>query len=213
MTRVQELSEFGAGASIGALLGLIIGLSVSPVVLTVLGALATGLLALLGLKGRSESEESVARARGTLRVFGFGSFCTIFLLLGILFRTHDTLAPSLQNQVAKLSASGIFSKEEIHQILLLKAFGLSAAGKDKGTEALQVVSGRNVAGSGSPVLFASQTEVCQVIRRDQYSSISAYVDSLKNHGGDYNKLAEVIAGQKPEDQEKLAASLSDLLCK
>ena len=213
MAKTQELTEFGAGASVGALLGLIMGLSVSPVVLTVLGALATGLLALLGLKGRSDGEGSVAQPGGTLRVFGFGSFCTLFLLVGIFLRTHDVLAPSIPDQQAKLAATGVFSKDEIHQILLLKTFGLAVSGENKGSAGLQVVNGRNLAGSGAPVLFASQTEVCQVIRRDQYRSISAYVDSLKNHGGEYNNLAAVIANQKPEDQEQLAASLSNLLCK
>ncbi|MFI5117594.1 MAG: hypothetical protein ACHP8B_12945 [Terriglobales bacterium] len=212
MPKSQSVSEFGAGASIGALLGLIMGLSVSPVVLTVLGALAAGLLALLGFSDRSNSADA-APPRGTLRVFGFGAFCTLFVVVGIIFRTHDTLAPSIADQESRLSSSGLFSKTEIHQILLLKAFGLSQSTGTKSTDGLQAVAGRSIAASSAPVLFASQAEICQVMRRDQYNNISNYVQSLKDHGGDYASLADAIANQKPEEQEQMAASLSNLLCK
>jgi hypothetical protein len=212
MARSGSISEFGAGASIGALLGLIMGLSVSPVVLTVLGALAAGLLALLGFSDRSNSADE-APSKSALRVFGFGALCTLFLIVGIIFRTHDTLAPSIADQENRLSGSGLFSKPEIHQILLLKAFGLAPSSGLKSTDGLQAVEGRNIAASSAAVLFASQAEICQVMRRDQYNSISSYVQSLKDHGGNYASLANAIADQKPEDQERIAASLSDLLCK
>jgi hypothetical protein len=206
-------AEFAAGASIGSLLGLIMGLSVSPVVHTVLGALAAGLLALLGIRGKAHNDIAGSQGSTVLRIFGFGSFCTIFLLLGIFFRTHDTLAPSLRSQQEKLAAPGLLNQDEIHQIILLKAFGLSSTGKGGDTTALQPVNERNIAGAGAAVLFASQAQVCNVLRRDQYSNLSAYLDALRSHGGDYSSLATVVANQKPEDQEQLATTLSNLLCK
>lgn len=212
MARSGSISEFGAGASIGALLGLIMGLSVSPVVLTVLGALAAGLLALLGFSDRPNSADEIP-SRSSLRVFGFGAFCTLFLVVGIIFRTHDTLAPSIAEQQNRLSVSGLFSKPEIHQILLLKAFGLAPSSGTKSADGLQPVEGRNIAASSAAVLFASQAEICQVMRRDQYNNIASYVQSLKDHGGDYAQLANAIANQKTEDQEQVAMSLSNLLCK
>jgi hypothetical protein len=212
MPKSESISEFGAGASIGALLGLIMGLSVSPVVLTVLGALAAGLLALLGVSNRSNPADA-ASSNGALRVFGFGAFCTLFLVVGIILRTHDTLAPSVADQEHRLSGSALLSKEEIHQILLLKAYGLSKSSGPKSTDGLQTVGDRNIAASSAPYLFTSQAEICQVMRRDQYNSISSYVKSLRDHGGDYASLANAIGNQKPEDQEQIAESMSDLLCK
>lgn len=157
MSKNDAAQEFGAGASIGMLIGLIMGLSASPVVSTVLGALAAGLLGILGINaGGSKEDNNTTRSRGAVRVLGFGFFCATFVLVGILLRTHNTLAPSLAAQDQELASSSSLSKAEQHQILLLKAFGLTVAGGEKDSGSLRPAGDRNVAGSSAPVLFASR---------------------------------------------------------
>ena len=212
MPKHQALQEFGAGASIGMLLGLIMGLSASPVVMTVLGALAAGLLGLLGVTAHSKSANHEAASTGALRVFGFGLFCAVFLVIGILWRTHNTLAPSLTAQEKELSASSSLTKAEVHQILLLKAFGLTPATGTKDSTALTPVPGKNVAATSASVLFTGQGDVCQVMRRDQYNSLSSYLGSLRDHGGEFSNLADAISRAPADDQEAIATALSKLLC-
>jgi hypothetical protein len=194
-------TEFGAGAGIGTLLGLIMGLSASPVVSTVLGALSGGLLVLLGLASRPDG---AGESKGELRVLGFGFFCSVFLVVGIFLRTHDVLAPSFAAEERTLSASSTLTKSEIHQILLLKALGLSA--DKEGTV-------QSVRGPASPYLFAGRGDVCQVLRRDLYSDPAGYLEALQAHGSDFEKLADSIKRLPTQEQDALATSLSNLLCK
>ncbi len=207
--------QFGAGAGIGMLLGLIMGLSATPIVSTVLGAIAAGLLGLLGVGGRSSSQGSDDSRlhHGALRILGFGFACSVFVVVGILLRTHDALAPSLKVQEQELRSSGTLSKSDVRAILLLKAFGLREKSAGNGSGNLAVNGGKSIAGDTAPVLFVSPQDVCTVLRRDQYEDISSYVRSLQAHGGDFAKLGKAIDLASPEDQEKIASSLSDLLCK
>ncbi|MGO8719854.1 MAG: hypothetical protein ACLQMO_11640, partial [Acidobacteriaceae bacterium] len=92
MNKLHWILEFAAGAAIGLLVGLIAGLSISPVTQTVLGSLSAGLLILLGLK---QSKESTQEAAHTIRILGFGLSCSIALILGVFLRTHSTLSPDL----------------------------------------------------------------------------------------------------------------------
>jgi hypothetical protein len=214
MPRYRAALEFAAGASIGMLLGIVMGLSASPVVSTVLGALAAGLLGLLGITARSgKNGNDEGPTTGALRIFGFGLFCAIFLVIGILLRTHDTLAPSLATQEQDLSSSRLLSKPEVHQILLLKAFGLTQPNDKNGSGALTPVAGKNVSATSAAVLFASSAEMCQVMRRDQYDNLSSYLGSLQDHGGEYANLANAISHASSADQEQIASALSKLLCK
>jgi len=206
--------EFGAGASVGTLVGLIVGLSASAVVSTVLGAISAGLLGLLGMSKSSSNAQpdGGSRSLATFRILGFGAFCSLFLLVGILLRTHDVLAPSLESQNQELAKSNIFSRAEIQQILLLKQFGLAPAANDP--SALRISNPKNPSGTGvsTGILFAGNTEICNVIRRDQYASPAAYVEGLKAHGGEFANLANIIGRQSVQDQEAFATTLSKLLC-
>lgn len=117
--------HFFAGGSVGALLGLCMGLSISPVVATVLAALGTSLVALLGLKD-SSSGGGQAQAN-SLRVLGFGVFAVVCIGVGLLIRTHSWLSPSLASQRAALKEAGL-NDGDIHRILLARELGSSETG-------------------------------------------------------------------------------------
>ena len=205
--------NFAAGAAIGTLLGLITGLSASAVVSTILGVLAAGLLALLGLNQNSQATtDQTSVPHSVLRVFGFGTFCSVFLVTGILLRTHDVLAPSLTDQAHKLNKGNVLTGAEVHQVLLLKAFGLTAK-PEKAGSALEPASNKTVAAATAGYLFASQSEICEVLRRDQYKDAKAYLEGLRAHGEEYASLANALARTSPTDQDELSAALSKLVCK
>jgi hypothetical protein len=103
------------------------GLSISPVVATVLAALGTSLLALLGLKD-SSSGGAQAQAN-SLRVLGFGVFAVVCVSVGLTIRTHSWLSPSPASQRAVLKEAGL-SDGEIHRILLARELGSSEIGSN-----------------------------------------------------------------------------------
>jgi hypothetical protein len=227
MSKLRELLELGAGAAIGLLVGLIAGLSISPVTSTILGALSTGLLVLLGFK---ESQETTYSASHAFRVLGFGLFCSLALIAGISLRTHQVLSPSLARQKQQLTDIGVFTPGEIDRILLSTNFGLAPStapdAKDspkplvgeresRSSPSRTATSGETAAKdrpgdlASAGLLRAGSAQFCQMARREQFRDVHAYVTELKNIDP---RLAHVIESAPVNDQDRLSKSLSEYLC-
>jgi hypothetical protein len=113
-----------SGAGIGLLLGFLLGLSSSPVVGVVVGALAALVASLAALvaslaalvaslvgvripgKGdASAPDHAVSAAQRKLAAVRGGTFgftCLLGVIVGLYIRTHDSLSPTLQQRVAEL---------------------------------------------------------------------------------------------------------------
>lgn len=94
-----------AGAGIGLLLGLLVGLSSSHVVATVVGAVAGGLLILLGLNS-SKDDPSATPPPTAWRLAGFGFACSLALVVSVWVRAHHSLSPPIKDQVKELTDVG-----------------------------------------------------------------------------------------------------------
>jgi hypothetical protein len=237
MTKLRGFLEFAAGAAIGLLVGFIAGLSISPVVATILGALSTSLLILLGLKESKDPTTAVAHA---IRVLGFGFFCSISLIAGILFRTYGVLSPPLVEQKRHLAEVNVFTPAEIDQILLLTNYGLqSVAAPASSSSSVSEVQDRKAApdqksaqsvkesldkkantnpGQVQPataalasagLLRAGSAEFCQAARRENFSSVGEYVDELRRWDA---RLAHFIESVPTESRDQVSKSLSKSLC-
>jgi hypothetical protein len=219
MTKLGGFIELGAGAALGLLVGLIAGLSISPVTSTVLGALSAGLLILLGFK---ESKDGVHSGNHGLRVLGFGVFCSISLVAGISLRTHQTLSPSLEKQRQSLSAAQVFTPGEIEQILLSTNFGIQPSPKTlTGGNGTQTGTNRPAESDqpglkGQPgdlaiagYLRAGSADFCQLARREKFRDVHGYVAELNNIDP---RLAHVIESAPESDRDRLSKSLSEYLC-
>jgi hypothetical protein len=90
-----------AGAGIGLLLGLLVGLSSSHVVATVVGAVAGGLLILLGFNS-SKDDSSATPPATAWRLAGFGFACSLALIVSVWIRAHHSLSPPVKDQVKEL---------------------------------------------------------------------------------------------------------------
>jgi hypothetical protein len=106
--------SFYSGAGIGILFGIIMGLSVSPTVAIVLGALTAILAAILGLNDLSFSN---AKA---VRIGSFGFACVLGILAGMYIRTHGTLSPNSEVLMAEYQRLG-FSDEQAREFIAIKA--------------------------------------------------------------------------------------------
>jgi len=104
---------------LGALVGIILGLSISEVAGIVLGGLTSLLVTFLGLKMETDNEDPDSK----IQVMSFSIGCLLFILIGITMRTHDVLSPSVAGYKNELQNLGLDSAE-IQRIILLKHYGV-----------------------------------------------------------------------------------------
>jgi hypothetical protein len=97
----KMFGQLFAGVGLGLLVGVLVGLSSSPVVSVVLGALAAGMVTLLGFARSSKDGDSSYAEGSVIRLGGFGVACAAAVLLGVAIRTHSWLSPSIANQVPR----------------------------------------------------------------------------------------------------------------
>lgn len=154
-----------AGAALGTLLGLLVGLSASPVVGSVVGAL-TALLA--GLFGLSEKLPLGLGAGGARRMAGFGIAATLALLAGLHLRSHQWLAPDVNELKRQIAEVGVTDPAEQRQLLKFLRFGLLPEGAKATAEA------GKAAGPGASLLYAAEAPgFCAELRRLQAERASA----------------------------------------
>jgi hypothetical protein len=213
-----------AGAALGLLLGLLIGLSNSPVVAVVVGALASGLMVLLGFvpnkvaaadAGAGAAGVDALRAAGW-RLAGFGFACSAALLAGMYIRTHEAMSPTPEAQMKRLTAAG-FSADEARAWVAFKDAGLlfktgggtgpggTAGGGETATVVDKEHSGAN---SGSSFLFAQAgVDNCRMFTEENYPSGDEELRALTAAGAPFKAMAEAL---RPLDGEKRAAALKVL---
>jgi hypothetical protein len=111
--------DWAGGASLGALLGLLIGLSTTPVVSIVITAIVALLAGYFGISDKLPLGMSLP---GAHRLMAFAISATLFAMGGIWVRTHEVLAPSVEQQKAMLRGMGYAdnSKEQIEMLRYLR---------------------------------------------------------------------------------------------
>jgi hypothetical protein len=110
-----KLALFG-GAGIGLLFGVIMGMSVTPTVATVLGALTAMLAGILGL---NDGNFSNAKA---VRVGAFGFACVLGAFIGLYVRSHNSMAPSMMELKQEYVAVG-FTEAQALAFIAQKTMG------------------------------------------------------------------------------------------
>jgi hypothetical protein len=178
------------------------------VIAVVVGAISGGLLILLGLQ-RGASQGNVNGAM-MARVAAFGIVCTIALILGVLARSYDVLAPSAQRLAQGWKDAG-FSPDRAHDIALYQKVGLSFARSD-GKEEL-VAHRESAAGTQSSNLFASAgTSVCPYFDRHNYGTTDDMLNAMKLQGGALEKFAKSVENLAPAQRDELVDATGGLLC-
>jgi hypothetical protein len=229
--KVAFLINLCAGAGIGSLVGLVMGLSASPVTSTILGSLSAGLLVLLGLtatrNGGTASQQSAT-------VAAFGLSCTILLLIGVYLRSHDTLALSLDEQDRRLRS--VFpDASDRRRILLFENYGLLMQNENStitNTNAPSAEQTSKNAPNSKSDLAGKQAKVeqpaistgfspaagylrngiadhCSYSQRKKFANLQTYLSFL--HRTDA-RLAALIEAQPSQVQDQLSYALSDYLC-
>lgn len=202
------LSQVFAGAGLGLLVGLLLGLSSSPTVALVVGALATAMTTLLGFARADSNAPSTSLSGSAVRLGSFGFACAVAVLAGLLMRTHEWASPSVGQQIDTLVKAG-YSPDEARQWVEYRSLGTvlnpaahTAPGADNRSPAL-----------GSSVLFSGRDSGdCQYFDTSQYKNAREQLHSLELLGGVYAKYAQKISSLDAQKQKAALEGLQLIYC-
>ncbi|MGI9272217.1 MAG: hypothetical protein ACR2QT_10610 [Woeseiaceae bacterium] len=99
-----------SGAGIGLMVGVMLGLAMSPTVAAFIGAVGAALAALLGLNDRHFSLNK------GIRIGTFGVFAILGAGAGIHMKTHNVFAPSLSDQKEAIMEAGYSECQALDQL-------------------------------------------------------------------------------------------------
>jgi hypothetical protein len=198
-----------AGAGIGLLLGLLVGLSSSHVVATVVGAIAGGLLILLGLHS-SKDDASGTPPPTTWRLAGFGFACTLALIVSVWIRAHHSLSPPIKEQVKELTDVG-YSPEDARAWVAYVDSGLMISG---GKPVEQAKDTGPSAASASSLLFASEGKVdtCGLLNPGRYKDQNEQINAMRLQGGTWASYASYVEQLDAGHRDTALTSAKKLLC-
>jgi hypothetical protein len=198
-----------AGAGIGLLLGLLVGLSSSHVVATVVGAVAGGLLILLGLNS-SKNDASATPPLTSWRLAGFGFACSLALIVSVWIRAHRSLSPPIKDQVKELTDVG-YSPDDARAWVAYVDSGLTVNGS-KPVE--QAKDAGPSAASASSLLFASEGKVdtCGLLNPDRYKDRQEQINAMRLQGGAWASYAAYVQQLDTGHRDTALTSARKLLC-
>jgi hypothetical protein len=187
--------DVAAASSLGVLLGLLIGLSASPIVATV----GTALVALLGaLFGFSEKISPNLTSAAARRIVSFGIAAVFATILAVLARTHDWLAPSVDSQRSMLTELGIRDAKEQTEMLRFLRFGILPAST---TSAPKGSPAATAAAVHDTVLFSAPGDFCRSFLQFPDGSPQDLLALLDQQTQELRRFAVLIRGL-PEDQQR-----------
>jgi hypothetical protein len=201
-----------AGVGLGLLVGVLVGLSSSPVVSVVVGALAAGMVTLLGFARSSKDGDSSYAEGSVIRLGGFGVACAAAVLLGLAIRTHNLLSPSIAKQVSEVQKAG-YSGEEARRWVAYKNIGaILESGSSTGSNNPSPPARGTESVAGSVLFSGADSGECQHFDTSRYKDASEHLYSLRQLGGKYAEYAEKISTLDTAQQKSVLESLRVLFC-
>jgi hypothetical protein len=209
------IGQLFAGAGLGLLVGVLVGLSSSPVVSGLVGALAAGMVTLLGFArpAKEDQQDQPSYTDGSVvRLGSFGLACAAAVILGLFIRTHNWASPSIAEQVSEVQKAG-YSPEEARRWVAYRNIGTSTPAANSDASAASTHSTGGTASAAGSVLFsgANQGE-CQHFDTNRYKDAQEHLYALRQLGGRYAEYAEKISSLDASQQKTVLNSLRLLFC-
>lgn len=192
-----------AGAAVGALLALLVGMTITPVVSIVV----TGLVALLaGLFSLSGSVAPPMPRNAIRRLTGFGIAAILVLPMALLMRSHDLFGRSLDSQRRELAELGITGENEQSKLLLFLRFGLIPHG--------YTVSEKAIQSTGVTVLYSvNNRTLCDELRSlDLEAPVSERLRIFETGGNEGKLMKKIVQGLPKHDQLAASKALTEFTC-
>lgn len=217
--QAQPMSDIFAGAGMGLLLGTVMGLTTTPVVSVVVGALASLLGVFMGLDGTGSSEGRALRVNGT-RIGALGLAAVIGFGLGLYVRINNPLAEHPADQLARWEEALPDDPTLAKQMMLYERTGISPAeftyGKDVPATPVAAVVNEEVVKAKSAILFStlSEFDACSLVDPEEYADASETLKVYDRHNAPdlLKKLKTEIEALDPELQDAAVISAHRILC-
>ena len=213
-------SQIFSSVGIGLLIGILLGLSASPVVGLVVGSLTALLVSLIGAKnpnkaGEPEPAERISQER--LKLIGiragvFGLTCVVGIFTGIYMRTHNVLSPpepTLKQLVAELTDIG-FSAQEARELVVVRIVNTESSIEKINKETMAPISALQ-----NTVLFSIDSATCEKIDIDRFDNISAVIGYYRNlELSPLLKIAMAVDRHVTDEKAKMdiMRSILEVLC-
>jgi hypothetical protein len=200
-----------AGGGLGLCVGVLIGMTTTPVVGTVIGALTALFATIFGDQiGRSTGAGAAPDPAGFARIGAFGALCTVGALVGVSIRAHNVLGETPAVQVAGLEAAG-FSKPIALQLYMYRTFGLVQ------TDDLHVRPATNapppVNVNQSSLSAGPAASECRQYAPTEYHNDPANISSAwRKAGGAWAAVADAVQGAPADKQLAMAHAAWSLAC-
>jgi hypothetical protein len=206
------------GAGMGLLLGTLVGLSSSPVVGVVVGALASVLAVFLGLDVTTGSAMGALRINGA-RIGALGVATVVGLGLGLYVRVNNPFLPEPEAQLQRWQAALPEDPTLAKQMTVFERTGIVPSRFQYGTEMPGeeiTVAMQEGAPTRTAALFStlSEFDACQQLDPSKYRTLDAVLARYSRPGApDYlPRVAASIAGLPEGDRETALATAHDVLC-
>ena len=195
----SAITSVFSGLGLGLVLGIIAGLSVSPVIQTILGSLVTVAAGFLTFQASSASVSPAAVRTNELRIGSFGFACVLGIALGLFARSHDSFGLSIQQQLARWTSAG-YTPAQAQQFVLFERLGLKPQGQD-------VVSG-DLQKSQSSNLFSNKLSatVCEQWDPHQFKSADGMLNQMALTNPQLAARATHIRATVPADPQQAAVN-------
>ncbi len=202
---------------IGALLGTILGLSITPVVATVVGALTSLLAVFLGLDGQEKTR--LPRVNG-LRIGAFGFATIAGLLLGMFLRINNPMMLAPEDAILRWQTAFEDNPSLAQQMMVFERTGLRPSELSFGTAAGEDVrplrSGYERCARAYQVLYNAfgDFDVCGRLRPERLDDPAGTLGTYTSAGAP--EVVQQIGGylsRVSEQELPTALALShDILC-
>ncbi|MBV9671355.1 MAG: hypothetical protein JO076_00825 [Verrucomicrobia bacterium] len=218
----RSLSAMLTGGSFGLLTGLVLGLSLSPIVGQFIAPLFVIVTAILGLKEGIE-EDAAFSLRKTVRAIGFALLCIVGIFFGMWIRINDVLAPDLNSQIKTLAALNLDKQvsDDIKESMARKAFLGSAIlaeqenksktepeSKSEPDPAVTKSKTTLAATSNQTGLFAYTGVQLANLNPTRFHDSDAVTDLYKRTGGFWGALAESLHESDIRDDQRMKIYIS-----
>lgn len=190
-----------SGIAVGSVVGLLLGLSASPVVSATVGALLALAVTFLGL-GASVGPVAVSPA-SSRKLLAFCAGLVVFLAVGVEARTFEVLGPSPQAQVQVWTHAG-FTPQQARSLVVYQRLGILPAGATK-TDAKATPT--------NPLLFASEDSAnCGLLQQDRFQNPRDRLKAMVDLGPPWSALGPVARSMSDQQIADLTQAAWRIAC-
>jgi hypothetical protein len=196
-----------SGASIGALLGLLVGLSSSPIVVTAIGIVSAIVATFLNAKTESNADVQQGKKDAEVRaisLIGLGIAGVLSIILGLSLRVRDAFSPSVLDRIHEWK-NAQFSDDEAKRFVVFSQLGIVPEG-------FKVVARPNSTTPQNTILFAGNTELCDQLNPTNFQNATDIIHLYNAAGGNWTSFATVVQKLPPPSRREILVSGWELLC-